>query len=274
MRIKLTIKCRSDETEVESDTAELLNALQRRLRECTGIEIDEQVLTFNDRILTDSNKELGALGIGDGSVLYLKRRIKVAGEEKKPDFAASMMKNPLVKNFLKNPDAMKNILEMFPGLKEEMNENSELRMLMNSSNLRDELEMFSSNPEYMNTQLKNLDITMSKLENMPGGLNMINSMIKDVRDPLSSALMDGVKGGYSIKEGKKIDQPINEAIPGPKKREAESNLLKYRHELADLRQLGFRDAKRNLEALVACNGDLESSIIFLENMQKKSRRYA
>lgn len=262
MPIRLTIRYRTDAIETSASITDTLECLKQRICEITGIGVEFQVLSFNDRILTDNNKELKELGLENDSVLYLKKRSEMKAEGKKQDFTASMMKNPLVKNFLKNPDAMKNIVEMFPGLKEEMNNNPDLRMMMNSSNLQDELEMFSSNPEYVNTQLKNLDITMSKLENTPGGLNMISSMIKDVQDPLSSALKEGM-GGYKVKEGRRIDQPINEAIPNTHRGRGENHLIKYRHELAGLRQMGFTDAKQNLAALVACNGDLERSIMYL-----------
>lgn len=261
MSIKLTIRYRTDAIETTASITDTLETLKRRIHELTGITMDSQILSFNDRILTDNNKELKELGLDDNSVLYLKKRTEMKREGRRQDFTASMMKNPLVKNFLKNPDAMKSIVEMFPGLKEEMNNNTELRMMMNNSNLQEELEMFSSNPEYMNAQLKNLDITMSKLENTPGGLNMISSMIKDVQDPLSSALKEGM-GGYKVREGRRIDRPMQEAIPGGYGRE-ENQLVRYRHELAGLRQMGFRDVKRNLAALVACNGDLERSITYL-----------
>ncbi|AFM99269.1 hypothetical protein EHEL_101770 [Encephalitozoon hellem ATCC 50504] len=269
MSIRLTIRYRTDSIEASVMMTDTLESLKLRIQEITGVPVDSQVLLFNDRVLSDNNKELKELGIESDCTLHLKKKMEVKREGKKPDFTASMMKNPLVKNFLKNPDAMKSIVEMFPGLKEEMNNNPDLRMMMNSSNLQDELEMFSMNPEYMNTQLKNLDITMSKLENIPGGLNMISSMIKDVQDPLSSALKEGMGRGYKVREGRKIDKPINEAIPGNSSRR-ESQLLKYKDKLAELKQIGFNDTRRNFMALMACNGDLEGSIMYLQELDRKS----
>ncbi|ADM12495.1 uncharacterized protein Eint_101700 [Encephalitozoon intestinalis ATCC 50506] len=268
MSIRLTIRYRTDSIEASVMMTDTLESLKLRIQEITGVPVDSQVLLFNDRVLNDNNKELKELGIENDSTLYLKKRSGARKEGKRQDFTASMMKNPLVKNFLKNPDAMKSIVEMFPGLKEEMSNNPELRMMMNSSNLQEELEMFSMNPEYMNTQLKNLDITMSKLENIPGGLNMINSMIKDVQDPLSSALKEGMGRGYRVKEGRKIDKPINEAIPGARKEE--SQLVKYRDKLAELKQIGFSNTRKNFTALIACNGDLERSIMYLRELDSKS----
>ncbi|CAD25894.1 hypothetical protein [Encephalitozoon cuniculi GB-M1] len=268
MSIRLTIRYRTDSIEANAMMTDSLESLKLKIQDITGIPVDSQVLLFNDRILSEDNKELKDLGIENDCVLHLKKKMEMKKEGKRPDFTASMMKNPLVKNFLKNPDAMKSIVEMFPGLKEEMNNNPELRMMMSSSNLQDELEMFSMNPEYMNTQLKNLDITMSKLENIPGGLNMISSMIKDVQDPLSSALKEGMGRGYRVKEGRKIDKPIEEAIPGAPKEE--SQLVKYKDKLAELKQIGFSDTRQNFMALMACNGDLEGSIIYLRELDRKS----
>lgn len=260
--MRLTIKYRTDAIETDVHVTDTLESLKQWIHGETGVSVDSQVLSFNDRILTDNNKELQELGLDNECVLYLKKRVKVRGEERQPDFTASMMKNPLVKNFLKNPDAMKSIVEMLPGLKEEMEDNQELRMMLNSANMQEEMELMAANPEHLNTQLRNLDLTISRLENMPGGINVINSMIKDVQDPLTSALREGMGAGYKVREGRKIDQPITEAIPSTH-RGQESQLVKYRHELAGLRQMGFTDARENLAALVACNGDLESSVVYL-----------
>lgn len=268
MSIRLTIRYRTDSIETRVMMTDTVECLKHKIQELTGVTVDSQVLVFNDRVLSDNNKELKELGLGNDCVVHLKKKAEAKKHGGKQDFTASMMKNPLVKNFLKNPDAMKSIVEMFPGLKEEMDNNPELRMMMNSPNLQDELEMFSANPEYMNTQLKNLDITMSKLENIPGGLNMISSMIKDVQDPLSSALKDGMGRGYKVREGRRIDKPINEAIPGVHRQEGQ--LLKYKDKLAELKQIGFNDTKKNFMALIACNGDLEGCITYLRDLDRNS----
>jgi len=263
MTIRLTIRYRANAIKANVMGTDTLEMLKIQIQQMTGVSVECQVLLFNDRVLNDNNKELKELGVNTDCVLYLKKRMEMQGGGKKEDFSTSMMKNPLVKNFMKNPDAMKSIIEMFPGLKDEIDSNPEIRMMMNSSSLQEELEMLSMNPEYMNTQLKNLDITMSKLENIPGGINMISSMIKDVQDPLSASLKDGIIGGCKVREGRKIDRPIHEAIPGGGGMKEESQLVKYREKLAELKQMGFRDTRKNLDALIACNGDLEGTIMHL-----------
>lgn len=259
MKIKITIRYLSNNYSMEVDTNDKIESLCKSIERLLQIENSQQILSYNNRALTEYHRGIEEVGIQEGDVIYLKKRLMVKGEEKKP---SNMMSNPMVKGFLKNPDSMKNIMEMFPGLKEEMSNNSELRSMMKNGNIQEEIAHMSENPNYMNEQMKNFDLTLSKLENMPGGFNMINNMLKDVQDPISSALEDSLRGRNSYKEGTKIDNPITEPVPGASR--GSNHLLRYKTELSFLRAMGFEDPKKNLNALVKHNGDLNLSVDYLK----------
>lgn len=257
MKINITVRYLSSNYTLEIDTSDKLENIKRSIEDILHIELPQQVLTYNDRALTEDHREIREIGMQDGDVVFLKKKVTVKEKEKK----GNLLANPMIKGFLKNPDSMKSIMEMFPG------DNSELRSMMNNPNIQEEIAHMTENPNYMNEQMKNFDLTVSKLENMPGGFNMINSMMRDVQDPLSSALEDSLRGGSRYKEGVKIDNPITEAVPGTSR--GSNHLLKYRAELAFLRAMGFENPKENLKALVECNGDLNQSVDFLKRASKE-----
>ncbi|KAF9764164.1 Ubiquilin-2 [Nosema granulosis] len=254
MKINITVRYLSNNYPLEVDSTDKLENIKKSIEDLLHIDRPLQVLTYKDRALTEDYKEVGEIGIEEGDVLYLKKRVTVNHKKKTGD----IMANPMVKGFLKNPDSMKSIMEMFK-------DKDELKSMMNNPNIQEEIRQMSENPNYMNEQMKNFDLTVSKLENMPGGFNMINSMMRDVNDPISTALEDSLRGGSKVKEGKKIEKPITEAVPGTTR---SNHLIKYRSELAFLRSMGFENPRQNLNALLECDGDLNLSVDYLKRITK------
>jgi ubiquilin len=274
MSLSVTIKYQNRTYEIEIDFSETLKELKTRIESVSDISLDDQILTFNDRFLTDEKKSMRELNIQNRSIIYMKKRNRNEDisfdAPRRPDPNEVMLSNPMVKKFLKNPESMKGMLEMFPGIKEEMEKNPDLRMMMNNKQVLEEFGKMADNPEYMNQQLKNADIAMSKLENIPGGLNLMNSMLKDVRDPLSSALDLSFGGKKDISEGQRVENVILEPIPNPVVHKNEENsLIKYRGQLSELRKFGFKDVQKNIKALKLFSGDVEDALSYLKEVYKK-----
>lgn len=155
---------------------------------------------------------------------------------------------------------LESMFDLFPALKKEVEKNKDLKEIVQSGNLQEEMEKMQSNPHYMKEQLKNVDIAMSKLENIPGGINMMSSMVKDVSDPLTEIFRGK---GKSFREGENRNEVIREPINAD--REKVNYFVLYVEQLKVLREVGFFDVKRNVDALKKCDGDVENAILMLAN---------
>lgn len=231
-----------------------LTALKEIIQDLFAIPVSQQALMLGDRNISTSTKMLVELGLRDGSIIVVKKIHQVGGKSQGGDIA-SLMKNPMVKGMIKNPSMLKSIQDMFPDLKEEMGNNKTLNMIMNNGGLEDEIEKLSGDSEYMNAQLRNADLTLAKLENIPGGINMMSGMMKDVEDPFKIiSISPGIKGGN------KISEKITSSIPGNSKI---NYAVEYRKQLAELRQIGFENTRENIEILKHVNGELQDALEIL-----------
>lgn len=254
--MKIKIEYLTDIKEIDMEPCDTIETLKRKIETIYNISANEQALVANDRNLNLGSKQLDELGIKDKAMVHVKKIHKVAGKIKNQGIS-SMMKNPMVKNMLKNPSAMKSIQEMFPGLKDEMEENSSLNALLNSQGMEDEFEMIANDDEYMNTYLRNADITLAKLQNLPEGMRLMSSLVKD-----SAGLSNLQLPRADLKSGGLIEKKIEKSIPGKNNRNL---LIEYRKQLCHLKNIGFEDVRVNIEVLKQFNGDLERALEVLYN---------
>lgn len=252
---KIKIQHLANIKEVDVDLNETINDLKDKIEELFSIPASQQSLIFENRNISTAIKSIGEMGIKENSLIVAKKLHRFKGQSKAFD-ATSLMKNPMVKSMLKNPETIKSMKKMFPDLQED---NKTLSMLMNNGGLEDELEKMAADGDYMSTQMRNADLTMSKLENIPGGINMMSSMMRDVEEPFRWTK------GSPLKVGHQIDTKMTQSIPGTNKRNA---LVEYRKQLSELRQIGFEDTKMNVEILKLVNGDLQAALEIL--VQKHS----
>ncbi|KCZ75768.1 hypothetical protein H311_03247 [Anncaliia algerae PRA109] len=155
----------------------------------------------------------------------------------------------------------------FGFLEKEINKNSELRQIIQSENFMEEMGKLSNDTNYYNQQAKNADIAMSRLETLPGGINLMNSMVNDISNPLNK-LMDQNKNVGNLR-GENISDILSEPIPSANNSSV-NYLLIYREQLSQLKRIGFNDMRKNLEALKKCEGDLVETVEILT--QRKSNR--
>lgn len=254
MAIQIKIQHLASIEEVELDPTDSLDVLKKKIREIYSIPVDQQSLTLGNRNIGTCSKQLDELGLKDGSVVVVKKIHRVTGKTRSGGMG-SLIKNPMVKSMLKNPQTIKSIQEMFPGLKDEMAENSSLNMLMSNEGLEDELERFAADDDYMNTQLRNADITMAKLGNLPEGVKIMSSLAKDTQN-LSSFQVPPVE----LKGGEQLTKKNLRSLPGPSKK---NSLVEYRKQLFELKQIGFENVKENVQILSSVDGDLQSALEIL-----------
>jgi len=247
--IKLVVQFLATEKEVEIEKSSTIESLKSKIMSLFSIPVGQQSLMLNGRNIGTSSKSVVEIGLEDGSVVVVKKLHRIDGTSR-GGMGAFMKNNPMMKSILKNPSSIKAIKEMFPDLKKEMEENSSLNALMSNEYMEEELERLTGNDDYMKTQMKNIDITMAKLQNLPEGVRIMNSMAKDtsnltmMRQPASE-----LKGTHQILTAKN-----NKAIPG---KNTVNYLIEYRRQLLELKNIGFENVRENIEVLRGVNGDLE-----------------
>lgn len=249
--IRLKLQFLATEKELEIDQLATIDYLKTQIEELFSIPADQQSLLLENRSIGTANKSLSGIGLKDGSLVVIKKIHRIDGNAKGGGLNSLIKNNPMVKNMLKNPSTIKTIQEMFPDLKNELEENSSLNMLMNNECMEDELEKFAADDDYMNTQMRNADITMAKLQNFPEGVRLMSSLAKD-----TSSLGMLKMSPADLKGGQSLTSKNKKAIPG---KNSINYLVEYRKQLLELKNIGFEDVRENIEVLKTVNGDLESA---------------
>lgn len=240
MSLKKSIKIASNTT---------IEEIKNKIYQLFGITNEEQILLYNNRTINLNHKRANEIGLKEGGLIVLRRQTKIQGG-KKENGMQEIFKNPFMKIMLKNPNTIKSIKKMFEN---ESNEN--LNMILNNDGMEDEIEKLTQDNDYLNNQMRNVDLAMAKLENMPGGMNIMSSMLKDTQDPLKKMITE-----IKYKPGNKIDQITTNKIPGQIKL---NPLIQFRKENALLIEKGFSNINDNIDALVKSNGDILNAIQLL-----------
>lgn len=258
--LRIKIEFLASENFIDVSPFDTVDSLKSFIEKIYSIPHDQQSLILDDRNITTGTKTLEELGIKDGSTVFVKKIHRISGKTSSGGIG-SLMKNPMVKNMLKNPSTIKSIQEMFPGLKDEMEENSTLNLLMNTEGMQDELDKFAADDSYMDAQMRNADITLAKLQNLPDGVKLMNSLAKDTQ------AMGFRQPAIELKGGKSLTEKNDKAIPG---KNTKNLLIEYRKQLTLLRQIGFENSKENIDVLKSVGGDLEmAQDILIKRYEKR-----
>lgn len=105
-----------------------------------------------------------------------------------PDFLTNMMNNPMMQSIFDNPDIMRSMIENNPQMQELLDRNPQMRQALNNPEiLRRQMEMMR-NPQALQEMMRQQDLQMSHLENMPGGYNALRQHFEQVQEPMMDAL--------------------------------------------------------------------------------------
>lgn len=264
MSIRIKVQHLASTKEISIQESETLGNLKKHVMDLFMIPVEEQALFLDGRSLRNSSNQIDELGLKDGSLVIIKRIRKIEGKDKDSSLNL-LMKNPMVKSIMKNPQSMASMKEsmsqMFPDLKQEMEENSSLNMLMNNGEMGEEFEKFANNEDYANIQLRNNDILLAKLENTPEGIRLVSGISKEAQN------LSNLQGpSIDLKGGVNLTEKNQKAFPGKCKK---NSLIKYRKELLFLKQIGYDKQIDNIEALNASNGDIQAATEILETKYKR-----
>ncbi|KAK1736506.1 ubiquilin family protein [Skeletonema marinoi] len=144
-----------------------------------------------------------------------------------PQMMQEMMNNPMVQSIMNNPDFMRSMMENNPQMRQVLETNPELRHALEDPELmRRSMEMMRD-PSAMQNMMRNQDLAMSQIENMPGGYNALRRMYEDVQEPMMDAMSGGggaaaTGGGASTSNnnnsgtgGNGTAGATNQAMPNP-----------------------------------------------------------
>lgn len=265
-QINITVFFKNENIRMVVDIKTTLESLKKQVSDLVNLPLNELVLYFKDRFLTEDTKTIEELKIHENDVIFLKKRNLKVEPGQKSDMTKDLLKNPMVKTMLKDPQMMKNMLKSLPGYEKEMKKNNELKKMLNNRQAIEEFEKIVDNPDYYDQQLRNVDLAMSKLENLPGGFNMMTSINRDFRDPFTNMLSSHslplkVDGSFS-------KDPTNlPNIWGNNKKK--NPLIKYRLEIKEIMNLGFTDINSVADALSSTNGDIDAALEILYEKQHR-----
>ncbi|KRH92051.1 ubiquitin-like protein, partial [Pseudoloma neurophilia] len=192
--ITLLIYFKNDYMKMSISTKNTLSFLKQQLSNVLEVPVNELLLSFNNRFLTEDKKTIEELKIKENDIIILKKRnLKIEPGQKND--TKDILNNPMLKNIVKDKKLMKQMVKSIIPEKE-IKKNEQLKNIMNNPHTIDEMEKIINNPDYYDQQLKNIDLAMSKLENIPGGFNMMHSLTREIRDPFSQ-IMEG--SGVNLK---------------------------------------------------------------------------
>ena len=109
-----------------------------------------------------------------------------------PQQMQAMMQSPMMQSLLDNPQMLQSMMEMQmqtnPQMRQLMESNPQLRQMMSDPAVLQQVTQMMRNPGAMQQAMRNQDLAMSNIENMPGGFAALSSMYRDVQSPLEESM--------------------------------------------------------------------------------------
>ena len=105
-----------------------------------------------------------------------------------PDMLRQVMDNPLTQSLMSNPDVIRQMLESNPQMQEVMDRNPEIRQMLNNPEVLRQMMEIARNPSRLQEMTRTMDRQMQNLEAMPGGMNILQRMYRDVQEPVLNAM--------------------------------------------------------------------------------------
>lgn len=137
-----------------------------------------------------------------------------------------VLNNPMVRNMLdNNPDFLRNMMqsqmENNPQLRQMMESNPALSQMMNDPAALDQAMQMMRNPAAFQQALRQQDLALSQLENMPGGMAALSSMYQQYQQPLEDSMIgggdanDSANNNANRSSGGSLAGASGQAMPNP-----------------------------------------------------------
>jgi len=130
---------------------------------------------------------LGNLGMGSANFMEMQQRMQ-RDLMNNPEMLTQVLDNPLTQSLMSNPDVINQMLESNPQMQEVMGRNPEIRQMLNNPDVLRQMMDIVRNPSRLQELTRTMDRQMQNLESMPGGRNVLESMYRDVQEPMLNAM--------------------------------------------------------------------------------------
>merc|ERR1712071_559327 len=108
--------------------------------------------------------------------------------QQNPEMLSSIMQSPMMQGLMSNPEFMRNMMQSNPEIQRIMDQNPQLRAVLDDPELmRRSMEMMRD-PSSMQNMMRNQELAMSQIENLPGGFNALRRIYEDVQEPMMDAM--------------------------------------------------------------------------------------
>merc|ERR1719296_321993 len=105
-----------------------------------------------------------------------------------PELMGNLMSNPAIRSMMSNPDVIRSMMESNPEMRQVMDSNPQLRHILDDPEMmRRSMEMMRD-PSAMQNMMRNQDLAMSQIENLPGGFSALRRMYEDIQEPMMDAM--------------------------------------------------------------------------------------
>ncbi|KAJ3293432.1 hypothetical protein HK104_004467 [Borealophlyctis nickersoniae] len=217
---KLTLHFRTasgDKKTLEADLEMTLGELKANLVPMLDIPKDQMRLVWAGRVFKDDEATLASLDLKTGETVHVAKlasnnqttaqSASVGGSQQlgglgglggigagggagnpfgMPGNMSALFDNPAIRSLLENPAFMQSMLESDPRLAAMAERNPEIRhLLRDPAFLRQTLETIR-NPAAMQEMMRNHDRQLSNIEAIPGGMNYLSSMYRNLEEPLGA----------------------------------------------------------------------------------------
>lgn len=130
---------------------------------------------------------MGNLGMGSANFMEMQQRMQ-RDLMSNPDMLRQVLDNPVTQSLMSNPDVIRQMLESNPQMQEVMERNPEIRQMLNNPEVLRQMMEIARNPSRLQEMTRTMDRQMQNLEAMPGGMNILQRMYRDVQEPVLNAM--------------------------------------------------------------------------------------
>ena len=130
---------------------------------------------------------MGQMGMGSANFMEMQQRMQRELMQN-PDMLRQVMDNPVTQQLMSNPDVIRQMLESNPQMQEVMDRNPEIRQMLNNPEVLRQMMEIARNPSRLQEMTRTMDRQMQNLEAMPGGMNILQRMYRDVQEPVMNAM--------------------------------------------------------------------------------------
>merc|ERR1719244_2105152 len=157
---------------------------------------------------------MGNLGMGSANFMEMQQRMQ-RDLMSNPDMLRQVLDNPLTQSLMSNPDVIRQMLESNPQMQEVMERNPEIRQMLNNPEVLRQMMEIARNPSRLQEMTRTMDRQMQNLEAMPGGMNILQRMYRDVQEPVLNA-MGGPNPFQDLRGSAPAPTPSTETVePAP-----------------------------------------------------------